>query len=314
MKIFLAHASEDKALVRDIHSRLLSHGFQPWLDELDILPGQTWRTAIPRAIRESDIFIACLSQRSVQKEGYVQREFRLALETYAEKPPETIYLIPLKFDNCEIPDIQLPNLGISLRDFQWLDFWKVDGFDRLVKSIEIEARKKNTYFEIESVVLDAETPQVSGIKSVMYDTETPSLSALELRTETVECKDKYPQTSVSESPEDVLTSEQKARRKFLKQAGFGGIGLVAIAVSYPAIFKPVYIPPETKNPVPRSPEPKDPVPVASDHLVATVVGLHVGIGAAAAACAATGVGLVLAPACGVVGGFMGAAAGFLSGW
>ncbi|MEH2305164.1 toll/interleukin-1 receptor domain-containing protein, partial [Nostoc sp.] len=105
MKIFLAHASEDKPLVRNLHSRLLSHGFKPWLDELDILPGQTWRTAIPRAIRESDIFIACLSQRSVQKQGYIQREFRLALETYAEKPPETIYLIPLKFDNCEIPDL-----------------------------------------------------------------------------------------------------------------------------------------------------------------------------------------------------------------
>lgn len=51
----------------------------------------------------------------------------------------------------------------------------------------------------------------------MYDTETPSLSALELRTETVECKDKYPQTSVSESPEDVLTSEQKHDENFLNR-------------------------------------------------------------------------------------------------
>ncbi|MEH2306960.1 hypothetical protein, partial [Nostoc sp.] len=211
------------------------------------------------------------------------------------------------------PDIHLPNLSISLGDFQWLDFWKVDGFDRLVKSIEIEVRKKNTNFEIESVIPDAETPQLSGVESVMYDAETPSISALELGNEKVECKDKYPQMSVAESPEDVLTSEQMARRKFLKQAGLGGIGLVAIAVSYPAIFKPVYTPLETKNPVPHPPEPKDPLASSNHSVVATLVGMHVGIGAGAAACAATGVGLVAAPVCGVIGGFVGAAVGFF-GW
>jgi hypothetical protein len=176
MKIFLAHASEDKDLVRDLHSRLRSHGFNPWLDELDIPVGKNWRTAIPKAIRESDIFIACLSQRSVQKQGYIQREFRLALEVYAEKPPETIYLIPLKFDECEIPDLQLPTLSISLRDFQWLDYWKADGFDRLVISIELEVKKNSIEAKLdrtssvilkgpdaESVVLDSGNSSATDI-------------------------------------------------------------------------------------------------------------------------------------------------------
>jgi hypothetical protein len=107
MKIFLAHASEDKALVRDLYSKLRSHGFKPWLDEEDIVPGEEWPTEIPKAIRESDIFIACLSQQSVRKKGYVQREFRLALETCAERTSGVIFLIPLRFDDCKIPDLEL---------------------------------------------------------------------------------------------------------------------------------------------------------------------------------------------------------------
>lgn len=135
MRIFLAHASEDKVLVRGLYSKLKLTGFDPWLDEIDLLPGQDWKSEIRNAIRKSDIFIACLSRNSIQKQGYVQREFRMALDTCAEKPPGSVYLIPLRFDQCEIPDLQIPSLGLSLRDYQWLDLWKSDGFERLVKSL-----------------------------------------------------------------------------------------------------------------------------------------------------------------------------------
>src|SRR3954466_15771336 len=110
IKVFLAHASEDKDEIRRLYARLVRQDFKPWLDEIDIIPGQNWRMEIPRAIRESDVFLACLSRTSVAKQGYVQREFRLALNSYAEKPPGTIFLIPVKLDDCEIPDLQFPEL------------------------------------------------------------------------------------------------------------------------------------------------------------------------------------------------------------
>ena len=135
-RVFLAHASEDKTLVRALYTKLANRGFQPWLDEIDLLPGQNWQIEIPKAIRSSEIFIACLSRRSVSKQGYIQREFRFALNAYAEKPPDSIYLIPLRFDDCEIPDIQLPQLGVSLRSIHWVDYWLPDGFERLVRAIE----------------------------------------------------------------------------------------------------------------------------------------------------------------------------------
>ena len=100
IRIFLAHASEDKAAVMALYDRLKQQGYKPWLDKKDLLPGQSWRAEIPKAIRESDIFIACLSKLSVEKHGYIQREFRMALNECADKPPGAIYLIPLRLDDC----------------------------------------------------------------------------------------------------------------------------------------------------------------------------------------------------------------------
>lgn len=134
-KVFLAHASEDKGRVKEIYRRLEQAGFSPWLDELDLVPGQNWRVEIPRIIRESDIVVACFSEHSVTKQGYIQKELRIALSTYAEKPAGSIYLVPLRLDDVEIPDLRIPRLELNLRDFQWLDYWKPGGFDQLTAAI-----------------------------------------------------------------------------------------------------------------------------------------------------------------------------------
>ena len=49
-RIFLCHASEDKPQVRDVYQRLKALGFEPWLDEVDILPGQDWDYEIETAL------------------------------------------------------------------------------------------------------------------------------------------------------------------------------------------------------------------------------------------------------------------------
>jgi hypothetical protein len=73
-RIFLCHASEDKPQVREVYHQLKALGFAPWLDEVDILPGQDWEYEIERALETSDFVIVFLSTRSVEKVGYVQRE------------------------------------------------------------------------------------------------------------------------------------------------------------------------------------------------------------------------------------------------
>ena len=141
VQIFLAHANEEKEQVRQLYQKLKQEGYSPWLDEEDLLPGQLWGEEIPKAIKSSDFFIACLSKQSITKTGYIQKEFRLALNSCAERPQGHIYLIPLKFSDCEIPNLQQEEYGIALRNYQWLDYYKSDGFTRLIRAIEHQRSK-----------------------------------------------------------------------------------------------------------------------------------------------------------------------------
>ena len=102
-KIFLCHASEDKETVIDMHGQLQDVGFQPWLDKVDLLPGEEWQVEIPKIIRASDFVLVFMSNNSVSKRGYVQKEFKLCLDTLTEFPEGQVYLIPIKIDDCEIP-------------------------------------------------------------------------------------------------------------------------------------------------------------------------------------------------------------------
>ncbi|MEL6930830.1 MAG: TIR domain-containing protein [Cyanobacteria bacterium J06600_6] len=136
LKIFLAHAKEDETAVIDLYNRLKQKGYNPWLDKEDLLPGQNWRQEIPKAIQKSQVFIACLSQRSISKDGYVQSEFRIALNVYAKKPQGSIYLIPLRLDNCPMLELGREDYGIDFRDIQCVDLFKENGFERLLKALE----------------------------------------------------------------------------------------------------------------------------------------------------------------------------------
>src|ERR1039458_3469215 len=102
LRVFLSYASEDRAAVLDLYTRLKSwRGIARWLDVAELLAGQDWQLEIARALGESDVVILCLSQRSVVKEGYVQREMRHAIDLANEKPEGTIFVVPVRLDQCE---------------------------------------------------------------------------------------------------------------------------------------------------------------------------------------------------------------------
>ena len=135
-RIFLAHASEDKPAVRKLYADLKGRGFDPWLDEADLVPGQVWKNEIPKAIADAAVFLACISAQSCSKVGYVQNEFRRALVAFGERPPGSIYLIPVRLDKCEVPDLRIPDLELSLKDIHWVDLWQAGGFDRVITAVE----------------------------------------------------------------------------------------------------------------------------------------------------------------------------------
>ena len=131
LRVFLCHASEDKANVREVCQLLKTDGFSPWLDEEDLLPGQQWSEEIPKAVRNANAVIVFVSQRAVTKEGYFQKEIKFALDLADEKPQGTIFLIPAKLEECTVPD--------RLSHLQWVDLFRTDGYRRLKTALETRA-------------------------------------------------------------------------------------------------------------------------------------------------------------------------------
>jgi hypothetical protein len=103
IRVFLAYADEDRALVKKLYAELQKAGFEPWMDQEKLVPGQNWPRAIERAIDLSDFFLGCFSKRSIAKRGHFQCELRYALDLAARVPLEDIFLVPLRLDDCEVP-------------------------------------------------------------------------------------------------------------------------------------------------------------------------------------------------------------------
>lgn len=126
--VFLCHASEDKKSARELYAHLLQDGFDPWLDEFNLLPGQEWETEIPRAVRKADVVVVCLSGHSIDKTGYVQREIRIALDAAEERPQGTIFVVPARIEDCQVPE--------RLSRWQRVDLFAKGGYERLSLSLD----------------------------------------------------------------------------------------------------------------------------------------------------------------------------------
>lgn len=133
LRVFLCHATEDRPATRELYKKLAAEPWiQPWMDTEDLLPGQDFDLEIYKALRDSDVILICLSQTSVTKSGYLNKEIRRALDTADEKPEGTIYIIPVKFDDCT-PSFE------KLKKYQWVNYYEPGAHERLIKSFRLRA-------------------------------------------------------------------------------------------------------------------------------------------------------------------------------
>ena len=137
VRVFLCHSSKDKPSVRRYYDRLRQeNGVEPWLDEVSLLPGVDWDIEIRSAVRSSDVVLVFLSKYSINKEGYIQKEIKQALDIADEKPEKTIFIIPLRLEKCEVPD--------RLKRWQWLDLFEDGSYEKLLRSL---LKRKNDIIE-----------------------------------------------------------------------------------------------------------------------------------------------------------------------
>ena len=109
-RVFISYGHDkNREIVNIIKDRLKERGHNPWIDSVEIAPGNDWRRKIESGICESNKFLAFISKHSVRVPGVCLDEIAIALG----------------IRQCNIQSILLekevmaPN---SISSIQWLDF------------------------------------------------------------------------------------------------------------------------------------------------------------------------------------------------
>ncbi len=121
---FISYARDDARHVDALQQALEVAGIPVWRDTAELWPGEDWRARIRHAISDDAlVFIACFSQASVaRRRSYQNEELVLAIEQFRQRRPDEPWLIPVRFDECDIPDRDIGG-GRTLNSIQWADLF-----------------------------------------------------------------------------------------------------------------------------------------------------------------------------------------------
>jgi len=146
--IFISYAREDFDSAKKLYNELKNAnelkkaGLKPWLDKEDLVPGTDWEQEIKKAIRKSRFFIPLFSSTSVKKTGQVQNEFNFGMSVFKTYPPDEIFYIPVRLDDCEIPYQELrPIHHADLFPIGNDNAWN-EGIRHIIKAINLPPRPR----------------------------------------------------------------------------------------------------------------------------------------------------------------------------
>ena len=102
MKIFIAHASENKAFAERLAKDLLSRGYLVWFDKWEVKVGDSIVDKINEGIDTASFMIVVLSKHSVNKQ-WVKEEMNAGfIKGLNEK---SVYLLPVLLEKCDVPSL-----------------------------------------------------------------------------------------------------------------------------------------------------------------------------------------------------------------
>lgn len=147
--VFVSYATPDRHRVVPLCDRLTEHGIEVWIDFRRILPGQDWNLEIRRALARANIILVFVSNTSVDRRGYVQRELKAALDQQSERLADDIYVIPIILDD----DTTIPE---QVRRLQCIRSTEADWEHRVEETIRFQLARLGRQV--------AETQARSGVK------------------------------------------------------------------------------------------------------------------------------------------------------
>jgi len=151
-KVFLCHASEDKAIARALHGQLKAAGLDPWLDKENLRGGDRWDDSIQKVIKKKIDYFLVLQSKSLKNkvEGYVHKEIYEACERQKQFRPDIRFIIPLQIDHGG---------GLEeLEDLQTISIDSEHNIEELIRVIESDYKKRGGTCEREEKL-----PQVDKV-------------------------------------------------------------------------------------------------------------------------------------------------------
>lgn len=133
---FISYVREDADRVKDIVSALKAADIPVWTDKTKLSPGEDWQLTIRKAIQRNALaFVAVFSSKSQARDkSYQHEELSLAVEQFRQHPPGRIWLIPVRLDDCELPDYPL-GAGRTLDSLQRVDLFGEDAKDEMIRLV-----------------------------------------------------------------------------------------------------------------------------------------------------------------------------------
>ncbi|MFE5564801.1 toll/interleukin-1 receptor domain-containing protein [Amycolatopsis japonica] len=122
--VFVSYVREDSEQVDKLCRALEAAQIPFWRDRTSLAPGDQWRDKVRDAIRAGSlVFLACFSdQYRGKKKSYMNEELTLAIAEFRLYAPEATWLIPVRFDDGDIPEREIAP-GRTLRDLNYIDLF-----------------------------------------------------------------------------------------------------------------------------------------------------------------------------------------------
>jgi hypothetical protein len=151
--VFISCSEEDYNEAKRLYDDLKKVGANPWLNKEDISAGKNKEYEIKKGIKNSRYFIALLSSKSLEKPGSAQSELKYALDKQSQYSESSVFIIPVRLDDCTISDQ-------GLEEIQYVNLfpdWDL-GFKKMLQAIEIDKIKQ-------------QVPTPTNVDEIKRDTE-----------------------------------------------------------------------------------------------------------------------------------------------
>jgi hypothetical protein len=138
--VFISYCHDNFAEVIRLREDLLKAGESVWWDR-DIKPGQDWKFAVRQAIKQSYAVVLCLSEETQRRKvSGIYLEALDAISAYRAYSPGSIFLIPVRLSDCEIPPLEI-DATRTLDCLQYVDLFPASkrevGLAQLIDAVRL---------------------------------------------------------------------------------------------------------------------------------------------------------------------------------